>query len=316
VSGAPGSTADQQPQRADRHAGRAAALGPVSAIDRYLDQFTSSLRLPQDLVAAIRFALLGGGKRLRPLLAWHACAAAAGREGATAGEASLPAGAALELIHAFSLVHDDLPALDNDVLRRGRPTLHVHAGEAMAILAGDAMMALAFEHLARCCAPGLSAALVRELSAATNAMIAGQVYDSLGGFEPGLDGRAKLQLIHRNKTGALIRAACRMGAMCAGGEADETPALAPLTAYGEAVGLMFQVVDDLLDVEGTPEQTGKQTGKDAAAGKVTYPSVLGVEESQREVERLLNAALDSLEVLGPAAEPLRMLARYMAQRAR
>jgi geranylgeranyl pyrophosphate synthase len=260
---------------------------------------------------AIRYALLGGGKRLRPVLAWHCCAAAGGR-----GEQSLPAGAAVELVHAFSLVHDDLPAMDDDDLRRGRPTLHIHAGEAMAILAGDAMMAMAFDVLARrASSPAQASALSRELSAATTGMIAGQVYDTLGGFDPGLSDRQRLELVHRNKTGALIRAACRMGALGATpGARDPSAVFGAITAYGEAVGLMFQIGDDLLDAEGTPEQTGKRTRKDRDAGKLTYPAVLGVAGSRREVDRLSGAAAAAVAPLGPASSPLVELAQMMAER--
>ena len=295
----------------------------MPAIDRYLDDCTRSLRLPPNLVEAIRYALLGGGKRLRPVLAWHACMAAGGR-----GEESLLAGAAVELIHAFSLVHDDLPAMDDDDLRRGKPTLHIHAGEAMAILAGDAMMAAALGMLVESrLSPELGAALVRELSAATAGMIAGQVYDTLGGLPAGLSDRQKLELIHSSKTGALIRAACRMGAMCAGssagpgacggrpwGSPGEPASLAPLTAYAEALGMMFQIVDDLLDVECTPEQTGKHTRKDAKAGKLTFPGLIGVDASRREIDRLGREAIGALEPLGPHAAALRELCRRMAVR--
>jgi geranylgeranyl diphosphate synthase, type II len=283
-------------------------LACAGTIEQYLDQFTRSLKLPPNLVEAIRYALLGGGKRLRPVLAWNTCEAVGGP-----AAQSLPAAGALELIHAFSLVHDDLPALDNDDMRRGRATLHVHAGEAMAILAGDAMMALAFEHLAQHCPAGRSSLLVQELSTATTAMIAGQVFDTLGGFPEGISAAEKLGLIHRNKTGALIRAACRMGAIA--GDAD-TQALADVTRYGEAIGLMFQIVDDLLDVEATAQQTGKKTGKDAQAGKTTYPGILGVERSRQEVVRLQHEALEAVRPLGMRAEPLRELCRLMAERDR
>lgn len=281
----------------------------AAVIDQHLDAFITTVEMPRNLADAIRYALLGGGKRLRPVLAWHSCIAAGGT-----GEASLPAATALELIHAFSLVHDDLPAMDDDDLRRGRPTLHIHAGEAMAILAGDAMITLSFEHLVKECAPQLGAQLVHELSAATTAMIAGQVHDTVGGFAPGLSERERLELIHRNKTAALIRAACRMGAMCAAVDRDERGSLDALTAYGEAVGLMYQIVDDLLDVEASPQQAGKQTGKDRVAGKLTYPGVLGVEASRREVQRLEGDALAAIAPLGPRAGALGDLCRYMARR--
>ena len=245
---------------------------------------------------------------MRPLLAWRCCEALGGT-----GQASLPAGAAVELIHAFSLVHDDLPAMDDDDLRRGKPTLHIHAGEAMAILAGDAMMALAFRLLVDAVKkPELADALVRELSEATTGMIAGQVYDTMGGFLANLPPRERLLLIHRNKTGALIRAACRMGAMCA---PDAIPnRLDAVTRYAESIGLMFQVVDDLLDIEATPEQTGKRTRKDAPAGKLTFPGLLGVEASRAEAKRLTQEAAAAARVLGPGAEPMIQLAEAMSQR--
>lgn len=261
---------------------------------------------PESLREAVRYALLGGGKRLRPALAWQCCAAAG-----SPGERSLPAGAAVELVHAFSLVHDDLPAMDNDDLRRGRPTLHIHAGEAMAILAGDAMLALAFDVIAReSPSAATAAALAGELTQATLGMIGGQVYDTLAGLPEGLSERERLELIHRSKTGALIRASCRMGVLISG----HVEALDPMTAYADAVGLMFQIVDDLLDEEGTAEQTGKRTRKDRDAGKLTFPGALGVEASRREVDRLLEAAVDAVAAFGPEAEPLRDLARLMANR--
>jgi geranylgeranyl pyrophosphate synthase len=290
-----------------------------------------TLDLPGNLAGAIEYAALGPGKRIRPLLAWHACVAAG-----APGDRSLPAGAAVEFIHAFSLVHDDLPALDNDDLRRGRATLHIHAGEAMAILAGDALMALAFDVLARHVAePTLAGVLVAELSAATTGMIAGQVYDTLGGLPPELGERQRLELIHKNKTGALIRSACRMGAilgiadgvlhatgargvglplMVPTGQVLGDPRLRAITTYAEHVGLMFQIVDDLLDAVGKPEHTGKRTRKDAAAGKATYPALLGVDGSRREVDRLRDEALAALEPIGAPAEGLRTLCRTLAER--
>lgn len=284
----------------------------VNRVDAALDGFVGSSDLPENLRAAVRYALLGGGKRLRPVLAWHCSVAVGGR-----GEASLPAGVAVELIHAFSLVHDDLPALDNDDLRRGRPTLHKHAGEAMAILAGDAMLTMAYDAIWRAdgIADGLRVALVKELGEGTRAMIAGQVYDTLGGMPDGLDDRARLELIHRNKTGALIRGACRMGAML-GGAKSGSPELAGITRFAEDLGLIFQIVDDLLDVTASPEALGKATGKDAEAGKLTYPIVLGVEGTRREIERMQADAEAALEPLGTAAGALLDLSRSMARRDR
>lgn len=288
----------------------------VPAIDRRLDELTRDRPEPAILREAVRYALLGGGKRVRPVLAWHACVAAGGT-----GESSLNAGAAVELVHAFSLVHDDLPALDNDDLRRGRPTLHIHAGEAMAILAGDAMLSMAFHVLAdpEPGADSTAAALVRELSEATAAMISGQVEDTLAG--PAGDGagsRARLDQIHRNKTGALIRAACRMGALCAGAgrSGPRADALDAVTRCADAIGLMFQIVDDLLDVERTSEHTGKRTRKDADAGKLTYPGVIGIEASRQEVARLRAGAIAALAALGPPADGLREACTLLAGRDR
>ncbi len=284
----------------------------VNRVDAALDGFVGSSDLPENLRAAVRYALLGGGKRLRPVLAWHCAAAVGGR-----GEDSLAAGVAVELIHAFSLVHDDLPALDDDDLRRGRPTLHRHAGEAMAILAGDAMLTMAYDAIWRSegITDQLRVALIRELGEGTRAMIAGQVYDTLGGMPDGLDDRARLELIHRNKTGALIRGACRMGAML-GGAAPGSPGLSAITRFSEDLGLIFQIVDDLLDATASPETVGKATGKDAQAGKLTYPIVLGLEGTRREIERVQADAERALEPLGAAAAALLDLSRSMARRDR
>lgn len=288
-------------------------FAPLPAIEAHLDQISRSTAAPVALVEAIRYALLQGGKRLRPILAWHS-AVACGKP----GEASLDAAAAVELIHAFSLVHDDLPAIDNDDLRRGRPTLHKHAGESMAILAGDAMLSGAFELLAFSHfpdSPTTRLALFRELSRATTAMIHGQVWDTLGGLRTSTPEAEQLRTIHRNKTGALIRASCRMGAIAALNHADEAdPRLVAITTYAEAIGLMFQIVDDLIDVEQPPDHAGKKTGKDMDAGKLTYPKVFGVEGSRSEITRLLAEATGALQVFGDRARSLRDLAEYLARR--
>jgi geranylgeranyl pyrophosphate synthase len=292
-----------------------AVVAPVETVNRYLDDYTAGLALPPNLVEAIRYSLLGPGKRLRPLLAWHACVAAGGT-----GEGSLAPGAAVELIHAFSLVHDDLPGMDDDDLRRGRPTLHRHTSEAMAILAGDAMLTLAVQILVERVEPReLSAALVRELIDGTTAMIAGQVYDTLGGFPPGTTDDQRLETIHRNKTGALIRAACRMGALTPlGTRADDAArrTLDAISRYADDIGLMFQIVDDVLDVTQTTAHIGKRSGKDQQAGKLTFPGVHGLEESRRQVRKLLDDSLAAIAPLGPPAEPLRQLASYLAVRTR
>lgn len=293
----------------------------VPRIDSYIDECLSTLGMPANLAAAMKYSVLGPGKRARPLLCWHAFAAVA--PSGSDASACLPAAAAIELIHAFSLVHDDLPGLDNDDLRRGRPTLHRHTSEAMAILAGDCMLTSAFQILAeRVPGDGLRARLMHELSIGTNGMIAGQVYDTLGhagGFPAGLSPLQQLELVHRNKTGMLIRAACRMGAMCGieghPGAARLDP-LGAVTHYAEAIGLMFQIVDDLLDVTQSTEHLGKKANKDSDAGKLTYPGVIGIEQSRAEVRRLHELSLASLEPLGTAAEPLRQLSTYMAVRTR
>jgi geranylgeranyl diphosphate synthase type II len=284
-------------------------FSPLPTIESALKGWVEALPAPPALREAVGYALVGGGKRLRPLLAWHSAVAAGG-----SGPESVPACIAVELVHAFSLVHDDLPALDNDDLRRGRPTLHRHAGEAMAILAGDAMLTQAFGVLMGTVPAPLGQRLAAELAEGTAGMIAGQVYDTLGGLPAGLDAFERVATVHRNKTGALIRASCRMGAMLASGASDR--ALEAVSVYGESVGLMFQIVDDLIDVEQPPEHAGKRTGKDSQAGKLTYPGVLGVERSRAEVERLARAADAALAPLGAPARGLGELCAVLARRTR
>ncbi len=282
----------------------------VTEINAYLESYVRGLDLPPALIDAIGYALLGGGKRIRPILAWHACEAAGGE-----GPDALPACAAVELIHAFSLVHDDLPAMDDDDLRRGKPTLHIQHGEAMAILAGDAMLTLAFGVVQERLSPATASVVLGELTHGTEAMISGQVYDTLGGLPETMDVRERLACIHRNKTGALIRTACRAGGLCAG-LAPETASgtMETLTRYAEAIGLMFQIVDDVLDVEQTSEHAGKRTGKDSEAGKLTYPGVLGLKESKAEIERLASEAAGAARSLGERAAPLATLSEYLARR--
>jgi geranylgeranyl diphosphate synthase type II len=292
-------------------------FAPREAVEYALDQFLADLHLPPNLVDAIEYALMGGGKRLRPMLAWWSAYAVG-----APGECSLPAAIAVELVHTFSLAHDDLPAMDNDDLRRGRPTLHKHAGEAMAILAGDAMLSLAYTHLAeqsRLIGGELVAALITELASGTNGMIAGQVYDTLGGFEPTLSPRERLDQIDLNKTGALIAAACRMGAML--GLAKRRPGVvsepaSAITTYAREIGLMFQAVDDLIDATQPSEHAGKKTGKDAPAGKVTFPSVLGLDATRSEIERLRGSARAAALSLGEPGRPLADLADVLAVRSK
>ncbi|MFW5653392.1 MAG: polyprenyl synthetase family protein, partial [Planctomycetota bacterium] len=266
-------------------------------LKRAIARDLADLELPANLVESVEYSLLAPGKRLRPHLVWHSCAAVGGDPFMQAPSACI----AIEMIHCFSLIHDDLPAMDDDDLRRGRPTNHVKYGEAMAILAGDALATLPYLLLSR--AQGLSdevrSALVTELASGTARMIAGQVYDTLGGFPDSIqdDPEARIQLVDRNKTGALIRGACRMGAIAGGADEDQ---LAHLTEYGRAMGFMFQIVDDVLDVTQTDEQMGKRTHKDEAAGKLTYPGVFGLEESRRRIEELRRSAISAVATLGDA----------------
>lgn len=283
----------------------------IDAVNASLRTFLSARPMPASLIDAIQYALFSGGKRVRPLLCLRACDVVGDR---FAMEMALPVAGAIELIHTFSLVHDDLPAMDDDDLRRGRPTLHKHTSEAMAILAGDAMTALAFELVAeRIKDPATAAWLTHELSSATNAMIAGQVYDTMGGQDPALEPIERLRMTHRHKTGALLRASARMGAIAGGASED---ALAKLTDYADAVGLMFQAVDDLLDVTQTADKMGKATGKDAEQGKLTYPGLLGIDGTRAEIEKLRKQAIDALNDFDAKADPLREMAERLASRQR
>lgn len=266
---------------------------------------------PVELHRAMRYAVLGGGKRLRPLLV-HASGSAFG----AAPEALDAAAVAVEMVHAYSLVHDDLPAMDDDALRRGRPTCHIVFGEAMAILAGDALQALAFERLAHDDALPVEPARRLEmlctlaLACGSQGMAGGQAFDlaAVGGSL----GAAELERMHVYKTGALIRASVRLGALAAG--CDDTDSLEALDRYGHAIGLAFQIRDDLLDIEAATDQIGKTAGKDAAARKPTYPAVIGLEASRRELARLTDLALDALGPLGADCARLRELALFAAGR--
>ena len=284
------------------------ALAAAGEVEAYLESVLAERLLPANLRTAVRYALLGPGKRMRPILLIHACEAAGGTEAQ-----AMPAAAAIEMIHAFSLVHDDLPAMDDDALRRGRPTLHRHTSEAMAILAGDLLNGLAFEVLATRLPADLSAPVAAELATATNDMIVGQVYDTVPDPDDARPAYQRLITIHQHKTASLFAAACRMGAIC--GRADRLQSDA-LGAYGEAVGLMFQVVDDVLDVTQSTEHLGKRSGKDSEQGKLTYPSVLGLDGSQDAIRKLQAEALDALEPLGRRGRPLATICRAMAARTR
>ncbi|MFK7758467.1 MAG: polyprenyl synthetase family protein [Phycisphaerales bacterium] len=278
-------------------------------IDESIEEFINKLDLPYKLKDPIKYSALAPGKRVRPLLAWASAQAAGGE-----GHESLPAGVAVELIHAFSLVHDDLPALDNDDLRRGRPTLHIHAGEAAAILAGDAMLSLAYDAVSMVDpvpTAEVQAMLIHELRNGTRAMIAGQVYDTLGGFPDGLTDLEKLELVHTNKTGALIKAACVMGAKSAG--ADQCT-LKHIHDFAQNLGLQFQIIDDLLDTHGDPTLVGKALRKDGDANKLTYPRAIGVDESQKIIRTLHTDALQSLDAIENPCIGLRELLEIMTSR--
>ena len=266
---------------------------------------------PANLGLAMRYAVLDGGKRLRPLLALAASEAVGG-----APEAAMRSACALELIHAYSLVHDDMPCMDNDVLRRGKPTVHVQFGEAQALLAGDALQALAFELLVPedgSVAPTMAARLCRQLALAAGAsgMAGGQAID-LASVGEALD-RAGLETMHRCKTGALLQASVMMGAATGPASAQ---ALAALTTYGDALGLAFQVVDDILDVTADSAVLGKTAGKDAAADKPTYVSLMGLEAAQVCADGLLAQAHEALRQSGlPHTDTLHALADWVGQRA-
>ncbi|MBI1372255.1 MAG: polyprenyl synthetase family protein [Phycisphaera sp.] len=286
---------------------KAALTAPAALVEPYMKAFLESRTMPDNLRNAIAYSLLGDGKRMRPILTIRACEAVGGD-----ASAALPPAAAIEMIHCFSLIHDDLPAMDDDDLRRGRPTLHKHTNEAMAILAGDALTSLAFEIIVEKVTPADRAVrIVTELARGTNDMISGQVYDTLPHWDPNTPDAQRLETIHLNKTGALLRASVRMGAIM--GDADDA-ALDNLTTYANAIGLMFQVVDDLLDVTQTTEQLGKTAGKDVEQDKLTYPAVHGIEASQAEVERLRTEAHDALTSFGANAKHLHDLCDYLATR--
>jgi geranylgeranyl diphosphate synthase type II len=280
----------------------------AEGFDQQFSKFLESAKnAPPTLVEAMRYSALAPGKRVRPYLVTECCRLVGGTP-----EAALPAAAAIECIHVFSLIHDDLPALDNADLRRGRPTSHVRFGEAMALLAGDALLALALELLATHVADSArAAALVRELAQATGyeGMIAGQVADIEGESQP--IERARVDYIHRFKTARLLEAACRMGALCGGADAA---AAERLSRYGIHLGCAFQIADDLLDVTGSTEQAGKNVAKDAGAGKQTYPACVGIEGSREAARAAVQDALAALEPFGPEGAALRSLAEYVVAR--
>ena len=281
--------------------------------------------VPGRLHQTMRYAALTGGKRIRPLLV-YAAAEAAPTGSCARADAVDAAAAAVELVHAYSLVHDDLPAMDDDTLRRGKPTCHVAFGEATALLAGDALQSLAFGVLAERAGPCAGeACAVLAHAAGSLGMAGGQAIDLGDGAVEGLDDLVRL---HALKTGALIRASVRLGALCCMPAGDVAPGasaasvdttaaagmLARLDAYAQAIGLAFQVVDDVLDVEGSAAALGKTPGKDAAQGKATFAAMLGIEGARAHAAGLRTQALAALEPLGAPARRLRELADAMVLR--
>jgi len=284
----------------------------TARIEKVLDRWLPPAeKRPERLHSAMRYAVLGGGKRMRPLLIY----ATGETLGVSADKLDGPA-AAVEIIHAYSLIHDDLPAMDDDELRRGRPTCHIAYDEATAILAGDALQVLAFtilaEDKAMTASPAVRVEMLRTVAAASGSagMAGGQAMD-LAAEGKQLD-IAELELMHIYKTGALIRASVLLAAQSAAGLAAEK--LTALDRYAKCVGLAFQIQDDILDVEGETEKLGKQAGADSARNKPTYPSILGLERSRARALELRDDAKSALVAFGDAAEPLIWLADYIVQR--
>jgi geranylgeranyl diphosphate synthase type II len=277
-------------------------------VEAALAEYTNFDRgCPEHLQEAIRYSLLAPAKRLRPLLVLWACEACRGDV-----HQALPAACAVEMVHTYSLIHDDLPAMDDDDLRRGRPTCHKQFGEGVAVLAGDALLALAFEVLSEDIEPAQSAAICCGLlahAAGATELVGGQADDLAGEFFSG--GLDVLESIHRRKTGAMFCVSLQLGAVCAGASDRQREAL---DEYGKHLGLAFQIVDDLLDVQGDTTKLGKKTNKDADRGKLTFPGVIGIEESRRRAESLVNAACAALEPFGSHAGSLEGLARYVLDR--
>jgi geranylgeranyl diphosphate synthase type II len=281
-----------------------------SALERY---FPEEIELPSILYKAIRHSLFAGGKRIRPILS-IATFEATGRK----GDGILPFACALEMIHTYSLIHDDLPAIDDDDYRRGQPTCHKAFGEAIAILAGDGLLTRAFELMTdQATQEGLGTDgrlminVIHEVAhaAGVSGMVGGQVLDiESEGKEADLP---TLEYIHTHKTGAMILVSIQLGAILGG---VKEHALKAFTRYGEGVGLAFQIADDILNVEGKAALLGKKTGSDLSKGKVTYPSLLGLDESKRKAKELVELAINALGSFGPEADPLREIARFIISR--
>ncbi|MDX6272194.1 MAG: geranylgeranyl diphosphate synthase, type [Acidobacteriota bacterium] len=298
-------------EAADTEAARVYLERARAIVDARLDALVPAATIePVAVHAAMRWSLFAGGKRLRPALVL-----ATGEAFGAPAELLVNTACAFELVHTYSLVHDDLPSMDDDDLRRGRPTCHVRFGEAMAILAGDAMQALAFQCIAEddALAADVRVRLVAELARAAGTpggMVAGQAHDLSAESREDVSA-AELDLIHRHKTGALIVAAARAGALVAGASESE---LRPVGDYAAALGLLFQITDDLLDVTATAEALGKTPGKDARAQKATYPALHGLEATRLRARAVYEQALDALYAGGHSAPLLRSIARLILER--
>jgi len=280
------------------------------AIDAALEKLLpAATARPDSIHRAMRHSVFAGGKRLRPILCMEAARMVAGN----IPEGVEELGSALEMLHTYSLIHDDLPALDNDDLRRGKPTCHVVFGEALAILAGDALQTQAYEVLARLrCPAEARVKIIEEIARGTgtvDGMIGGQVKDLEA--ERQKPDAATLEYIHRSKTGALITSSLVSGGLYAGGTQTE---IQRLRDFGRAVGLAFQIVDDVLDVTQSSEQLGKTAGKDTASEKATYPSLFGIDESLRRADALINAGCAALDSFGHRAQTLKELAHFLVER--
>jgi geranylgeranyl diphosphate synthase type II len=275
------------------------------ALDRYLPKENTR---PATIHKAMRYSLFAGGKRLRPILCLAAAEACGGKI-----EHALPLACAMECIHTYSLVHDDLPSMDNDDFRRGRATCHKVFGDGIAVLAGDALLTMAFEVVSRARPTRRydMPTLLREVAVAAGSrkLIAGQVADLEA--EGKRTTRAELRYIHENKTSAMLATSVRLGAMSANADPKQ---LSAITGFGRALGLAFQVIDDILDVTQTTEKLGKSAGKDIAARKATYPAVIGLEKSRVEAKRLTRKAHNALSVFSAKGETLHALANYLLER--
>src|ERR1039457_1998303 len=282
-------------------------------VDAALDQvLPKETELPASLHKSMRYSVFAGGKRVRPILLLAACEAVGGDM-----NRAIPAACAMEMIHTYSLIHDDLAAMDDDEFRRGNPTNHKVFGEAIAILAGDALLTEAFILMSNPANMGKSDAarllpVIYEIAhcAGSHGMVRGQVVDMESEGNPDVE-LATVQYIHTHKTGALLKASVKAGAILGG--ADEA-GLAAMTRFGEAVGLAFQIADDILDIEGTTEEIGKDAGSDEARGKATYPAVMGLAAAKEEATAMMDEAFRALELFGAEADPLREIATYIVKR--